>query len=334
MGECYTDNDPHDMMERQHAFDTDQGMENHQDSSYHYSDSIYTSNGALVETYTDIHSSSMDPMEDPYNDLDSTSVYYMDPMGDHYYAYLSDDVDYTFDNMQEEMTPITTMFKSDTTKLSGTTFYGSSSRRCTDKTNMSPSYEVPSTSRRHHEKDNAKSAKLPHSTSTPRRRHKKYTDKATLHSSYGAPSPSRRRHDKDIAKSAMLRHALSPPRRRHDKQNAKSAQLQHSPSPSRRRHDKHNAKSAQLRDSPSPSRRRHDKDNAKSTQRLHSPLPSILSRRHKRDATVDHNMSKLQDDIDTLAKLRNMSPSSSGSSKTRSPRHPNDFRRHPSTQER
>lgn len=55
-------------------------------------------------------------------------------------------------------------------------------------------------------------------------------------------------------------------------------------------------------------------------------------------------MSKLQDDIDTLAKLRNMSPSSSGSSKEWSPRqqahrrqheekHPNDFWRHPSTQE-
>ena len=56
-------------------------------------------------------------------------------------------------------------------------------------------------------------------------------------------------------------------------------------------------------------------------------------------------MSKLQDYIASLAKLRNISPSSSGSSKTRSPRqharrrqheekHPNDFRRHPSTQER
>ena len=236
---------------------------------------------------------------------------------------------------------MTTMFKSGTTKRHGTTHYGSSSTLSNKKATMSSSYGAPSTSR---------SAKFRHS-----------------------PSTSRRSHDKAIAKSDKLRHSPSTSRRRHEKDNAKSAKPRHSTS-TQRRHPKKCIDKAKLSQGPSSSSRRHKNDTKMRddqvnkvdapldkfgdtnrtfknlmdaidnlAKRLHSSSRS--RRRHKKDAKVDHNMSKLQDDISSLAKLRNISPRSSGSSKTRSPKqqarrrrheetHPNDFRRQFSSQER
>src|SRR5664279_1432333 len=80
---------------------------------------------------------------------------------------------------------------------------------------------------------------------------------------------------------------------------------------------------------PSTSRRCHEKDIDKATSR-HGPSRS--RRRHKKNTKMATTYTKLEDDIDTLAKLRYIS--SSSSHKRKSPRHPNDLRRHPSHQER
>lgn len=126
-----------------------------------------------------------DMVEHQYYDYNSNDM--VENVYDYHSSSMCDD----FDNMQEERTPITTMFKSGTTKRHGTTYYGSSSRRSTEKATMHSSYGAPTTSRRRHEMDIAKSAKLRHS-----------------------PSTSRRRHEKDIVKSAKLRHSTSTIRRR------------------------------------------------------------------------------------------------------------------------
>lgn len=148
LGDFYTNNDPHDMMER------------HQDFRYHYSVADYTS-GNDMERYHDVNQpssygidfdySSVHDMEryhdsdyTSYNDNEvQTSSYassygtdfdYADDMvenvSDYHSSCMCDDIDYTFDNMQEEMNPITTVFKD------GITYYGSSSRRSPDKSTM------------------------------------------------------------------------------------------------------------------------------------------------------------------------------------------------------
>ena len=124
-----------------------------------------------VSSHTSSHGTDFnynDMVERHYHDYNSDDM--MDKGDDYYSCSMCGDID----NMQEESTPITTMFKSDTTKRHGTTyFYGSSSRWCSDKkSTMSSSFGAPSTS---------KSAKLRPS-----------------------PSTSRRSHDKAIAKSDKL----------------------------------------------------------------------------------------------------------------------------------
>ena len=170
-----------------------------------YHDSDYTSfndNEAQVSSHASSHGTNFD-----YNNMVERHYYdyNSDDMVENVYDYYSCSMCGDIDNMQEERTPITTMFKSGTTKGHGKTyFYGSSSRRCSDKkATMSSSYGATSTS---------KSAKLRHS-----------------------PSTSRRSHDKAFAKSDKLRHSPSTSRRRHEKDNAKSAKPRHSTT-TRRRH--------------------------------------------------------------------------------------------------
>ena len=129
-----------------------------------------------------------------------------------------------------------------------------------------------------HDKAIAKSDKHRHSTSTTSRRPKKCIDKAKL--SQG-PCSSSRRHKNDT-------------KMRDDQVNKVDAPLD--------KFGDNNRVFQNLKDAI---------DNL--AKRLHSSSRS--RRRHKSHATKPHDMNKLEADIDTLAKLRNMSPSSSGSSK-------------------
>ena len=186
----YTDNDHHDMMDHHQDFrynysdydsdyssvhdkeryhDVEQPSSNCIDSKYVriYHDSDYTSsndNEAQVSSHASSHGTNFDHNNDlvePYIDEDCSSFTDME----NYYDYNSK---YSGENFGS------TMVKSDTTKRHGTTyFYSSSSRLSNKKATMHSSYGAPSTSRRRHEKNIAKSATLRHATSTTRRRHNK-----------------------------------------------------------------------------------------------------------------------------------------------------------------
>ena len=144
MGECYTNNDPHDMIDHHQDFRYDDSDYSSINDMERYHDSDYTSaneNKVKISTYvssygTDFHYNDMvDRYYYAYNSNDMVANVY-----NYQSSSMCDEIDYTINNMQEERKPITTMFKSDTT------FHGSSSRWRTDNPTLHSSYGAPSPS--------------------------------------------------------------------------------------------------------------------------------------------------------------------------------------------